>query len=74
MPSPIDCDLPTGAARAADRPPDCSDQLERISACTQLDELTKSADGGAVHDVRLASIARRNRYVRSSGGPPRRPL
>jgi hypothetical protein len=36
MPSPIDCDLPTGAARAADRPPDCSDQLERISACTQL--------------------------------------
>ncbi|MEA2569406.1 MAG: transposase [Acidobacteriota bacterium] len=50
-PSPIDCDLPTGAARAADRQPYCSDQLERISACTQLNELTRSADGDAAHDV-----------------------
>jgi len=35
MPGPIDCDLPL-APPTADRRRDCSDQLERISACTEL--------------------------------------
>src|SRR5947209_12292371 len=69
MPSPTDCDLPSGAVQPADRRGDCSDQLERISACTELArELTKSADGGAVHDVRLASDRSMLRHDRSSAG------
>ena len=69
MPSPIDCDLPLGAARG--RP---IAGLQRSNwngsqhAPGSLEELTKSADGGAVHDVDLAPIAQRKDHDRSSAG------
>ena len=62
MPSPIDCEPPTGAATSGRPTPG----LQR-SAGTDLSmhrarskSSPKSADGGAVHDVALVSIAPEN--------------
>ena len=69
MPSPIDCDLPTGTAQ---RQTDAGIAAIRWNgsqhAPGSLAELTKSADGGAVHDVPLRFDRSRGRDDRSRVG------